>query len=100
MGERPCPGRAPLFWKDVGSLPNFYIHTHIYTYTRTFSFGREATFISDRKFGRMRDKNKQENFAIEKLELIKTHDKTLIFRMECERHRTELKSSETDPNPL
>lgn len=51
---------------------------------KVFSFGREVTFISDWKLGRMRDKNKQENFTIEELKVIKTHDKTLIFRMECE----------------
>lgn len=45
----------------------------------------------------MRDKNKQENFTIEELKVIKTHDKTLIFRMECE---DRIKKLRNRPQPF
>lgn len=30
IGERLCPWRAPLFWKDVSSLPHFYGYKYFF----------------------------------------------------------------------
>lgn len=40
IGERVCPGKVPVFWKDVSSPPNLYIYIK-----ELFSFGRKVTFI-------------------------------------------------------